>query len=289
LKVPAVEYKKKIGLPPSKMLSRRILLPSNKPKEEWYLKLLAYSGDYKDLDNYIGIREDARKGWDKYDFPEPAGVGEYVSLHFPHRERKHRPGVFTSDFQGGLKEGWSWPVEVHSTVSKTKSVELKLKNMGSVPSHLEVYLYDNAAGYAENMRGLKKKVFDVNKKGKRQFTLLVGSMDYILSHTRGRIGIPAVFSLGNNYPNPFNPVTTIQYQLPQKSKVYLHIYNFRGVKLRTLVSSEKNPGYYNVRWDATDDSGRQLASGIYLYNMHVIQENSGMALYNNTKKLAILK
>ena len=78
---------------------------------------------------------------------------------------------------------------------------------------------------------------------------------------------PEVFSLANNYPNPFNPATTIKYALPQAADVELTVYNVLGQPVRTLVAEHQNAGRYVVEWDATNDSGHSLSSGMYFYRL----------------------
>ena len=78
---------------------------------------------------------------------------------------------------------------------------------------------------------------------------------------------PEVFSLANNYPNPFNPATTIKYALPQAADVELTVYNVLGQPVRTLIAEHQNAGRYVVEWDATNDSGHSLSSGMYFYRL----------------------
>ncbi|MCE2448422.1 MAG: T9SS type A sorting domain-containing protein, partial [Candidatus Latescibacteria bacterium] len=75
------------------------------------------------------------------------------------------------------------------------------------------------------------------------------------------------FSLANNYPNPFNPATTIKYALPQAADVELTVYNVLGQPVRTLIAEHQNAGRYVVEWDATNDSGHSLSSGMYFYRL----------------------
>ncbi len=79
--------------------------------------------------------------------------------------------------------------------------------------------------------------------------------------------VPLKFELSQNYPNPFNPTTTIKYSIPKEAKVELKIYNMLGQLVRTLVNQEREPGVYEVSWDGTDQSGRNVSSGIYLYQI----------------------
>ncbi|NIW45714.1 MAG: hypothetical protein GWN30_13475, partial [Gammaproteobacteria bacterium] len=73
--------------------------------------------------------------------------------------------------------------------------------------------------------------------------------------------IPEHYALKQNHPNPFNPSTTIEYQLPRAAEVKLAIYNVLGQKVRTLVNGKLAPGYHSVVWDGRDDRGVVASSG----------------------------
>ena len=94
--------------------------------------------------------------------------------------------------------------------------------------------------------------------------------------------LPKEFALYNNYPNPFNPVTNIAFDLPEASEVVLEIYNISGQRVRTLVSKQYQAGRHMVLWSATNDFGQPVASGMYLYR---IQAGS----FVSHKKLVLMK
>ena len=79
--------------------------------------------------------------------------------------------------------------------------------------------------------------------------------------------IPLAFDLKPNYPNPFNPNTTIEYTIADKGKYELAIYNVLGQKVRTLVNATLLPGKYRVTWDGLSDAGQRVSSGIYFYTL----------------------
>ncbi len=79
--------------------------------------------------------------------------------------------------------------------------------------------------------------------------------------------LPTTYDLGKNYPNPFNPETHINYQLPEASRVQLLIYNTLGQKIRTLIDERKEAGYYTIKWDGRDERGLSVGSGIYFVKM----------------------
>ena len=79
--------------------------------------------------------------------------------------------------------------------------------------------------------------------------------------------VPSTFSLSQNHPNPFNPETTLQYNLAETGTVRLSIYALTGQYIRTLVNEERPAGSHSVVWDGTDDTGRYAATGVYVCRM----------------------
>ncbi len=96
--------------------------------------------------------------------------------------------------------------------------------------------------------------------------------------------IPVQTKLYGNYPNPFNPTTTISYGLSADSKVSLFVYNIKGQKIRTLVNKKQDAGFYNVIWNGKSNSGKNVTSGVYFYGLQV--ENGD---YTSIKKVILLK
>jgi hypothetical protein len=82
-----------------------------------------------------------------------------------------------------------------------------------------------------------------------------------------RSGIPDDFTLNQNHPNPFNPSTTIIYGIPKRAHVVLTVYNLAGEEVARLVDGIRDAGAYDVLWDAKDERGNFLASGVYLYRL----------------------
>ncbi len=78
--------------------------------------------------------------------------------------------------------------------------------------------------------------------------------------------VPTTYSL-KNYPNPFNPTTNIQFELPVSSHVTLEIYNYIGERIVTLLDEAKNAGEYQTEWNGKNSQNRNVASGVYIYRM----------------------
>ncbi|NOY59118.1 MAG: T9SS type A sorting domain-containing protein [Calditrichaeota bacterium] len=101
--------------------------------------------------------------------------------------------------------------------------------------------------------------------------LMARIIDWLLqpSAVKGHstFGLPNHFSLSNNYPNPFNPETVIQYTLPTKTHIRLDIYNLLGERVKSLVNGLQTAGSKLVIWDGTDEHGRKVGSGVYVYQI----------------------
>ena len=94
--------------------------------------------------------------------------------------------------------------------------------------------------------------------------------------------LPTKYSLNNNYPNPFNPLTTISYDLPEDGFVNVTIYDMLGRQVKTLMDQTQDAGYKSLIWNATNDYGKPVSAGIYLYQIQAGE-------YNSTKKMVLLK
>ncbi len=81
------------------------------------------------------------------------------------------------------------------------------------------------------------------------------------------VPLPSQYRLCPNYPNPFNPSTTIRYELPRSGAVRLVVYDLMGRTVRTLVDGEQEPGFHTVTWDGRNDWGLQVGSGVYYLHL----------------------
>ena len=101
--------------------------------------------------------------------------------------------------------------------------------------------------------------------------------------------IPAFNMLYTNYPNPFNlssgskdSATIIKFAMKEKSPVTLEIYNLNGQKVKTLLRKDMNAGIHKIVWNGTNQTGRKVASGLYLYRLQ-------MKGYDKIRKMVVIK
>ena len=94
--------------------------------------------------------------------------------------------------------------------------------------------------------------------------------------------MPTEYALLHNYPNPFNPVTTLSYDLPEDALVNITIYDMMGRQVSTLVNSQQSAGYKSVQWNATNNAGQPVSAGLYLYTIQAGE-------FRQTRKMVLLK
>ncbi|MCF7912704.1 MAG: T9SS type A sorting domain-containing protein [Candidatus Cloacimonetes bacterium] len=106
------------------------------------------------------------------------------------------------------------------------------------------------------------------------------TIDIVFNNSTERIeltNVPSVTALMNNYPNPFNPVTTIAYEVAETGNVLIQIYNIKGQLVTTLINEQQDPGSYKLQWNADGQ-----ASGVYFFKMK-------FGRYTSTKKMILMK
>ena len=97
-----------------------------------------------------------------------------------------------------------------------------------------------------------------------------------------KVIIPIAYTLHHNYPNPFNPITRLRYDLPEQAQVTLTVYDLIGREVTQLVNTTQEAGYRSVQWNATDMHGKPVSAGVYLYQIRA-------GGFVQTKKMVLLK
>ena len=94
--------------------------------------------------------------------------------------------------------------------------------------------------------------------------------------------LPQGFALEQNFPNPFNPVTSLRYELPEDGFVNISIFDMMGRKVKTLINDSQTSGYKGIKWNATNNKNESVSAGLYLY---ILQAGE----FRKTKKMMLLK
>ncbi len=131
----------------------------------------------------------------------------------------------------------------------------------------------------------KDGAFNADMIGIQEITVVNGNMlsENLLAEAPSSVSnAPSLFTLGQNFPNPFNPTTTIAFNVPQASHVTLKVYDVIGRCVRTLAAGTYAPGSYSVLWDARDENGSMVSAGTYFYTVTAGD-------YHDVKRMMFLK
>ena len=153
----------------------------------------------------------------------------------------------------------------------------------SLPVQVRAYTYEQGGELSfqviENSRGLPQNqeysVYNFDQQRYENKTLIASRQSYsIIRLGKGDYEVTtptAAISHISNYPNPFNPTTTISFELSTDTteNTELIIYNLKGQKVKQLVNGQLSKGQHNVTWNGSDDAGKQVSSGIYLYKLRI--------------------
>ena len=248
----------------------------------WEIILSAENGEFGDVYNAMGRREDASETLDIWDNPEPPAMDKYISLAM-NREDWGVDYALTSDIRSLDLMNGTWEMNL-----KTKDIDgpiqLASKLRGQLPSGVEVRLFD----HIERKSYLLLEIYNgsITKFSNHYdypMTLIVGELSYVDGMVaKIEASIPETFALDQNYPNPFNPVTTITFSLPVPSHVNLSVYNVLGQKVITLEKGWVNTGNHQTLWNGRDAQGNAVSSGLYFYSLEA--EN-----FRQVKKMLFLK
>jgi hypothetical protein len=122
----------------------------------------------------------------------------------------------------------------------------------------------------------------------RVFAIYLGEDSTVSGVGDRTTGLPGEFVLHQNFPNPFNPSTAIQYGLPAQSVVLLKVYDILGQEVATLVNTEQSAGFFTVHWNGQNQSGSLVASGVYFYRLEA-RPADGRPPFISRKKMLFLK
>jgi len=114
---------------------------------------------------------------------------------------------------------------------------------------------------------------DINKNDQDTTAVLFGNVPYKLVTAIEESAIPTSFDLVRNYPNPFNPTTTIEYQIAVRGHATLAVFDALGREVRTLMTGIADAGSYKLTWDGRDNTSRPLSSGVYFVRLQTVQSS----------------
>jgi len=243
-----------------------------RPKLKWEFSLSAKAGEKGDV-VILGVGEGAKDTLDPLDVPEipnpPFPQIGMLQFSVCNNDWENNAGLYTRDVKNSRSGSWNWNLLINLENMLEDGIfsdiiRISAKGAEKIPADYIFRIINPADGSSADLRN-------------EDFLL-----DIEISHAEGEPWliplylevIPSGSNLGereafsaSNYPNPFNPETTISYNLPAESFVYLEIYNLKGQLVKKLVGESQPSGMHKVVWNGCDQQGREVASGFYFYRL----------------------
>ncbi len=227
----------------------------------WAISLSAESEKYFDQTGVIGRTINAEEAQDKMDIPRLPSISKGLLMAISlenENDFKYSSDVRSVDTKNGV-----WSVGLFSS-GNPGSVRFAAKNRGLELGDIVISVLDIQT------RKIYQDIFvnpiDINGRMNLgyEFKFVIGDQGYVESMLLEILSqIPSDFVLGKNYPNPFNPNTKLDYLIPRRSEVSIHVYNMLGQEIIKLLEKEQSYGKYSVSWNGLDKYGKQVASGVY--------------------------
>ncbi len=244
---------------------------AGRSSDHWAIQLLASCGTSRDEFNFLGCAPMASPRRDPLDLSEPPPVGSFVSLYAFHPEWPAGTGALTADFRPPVRGTEIWDLIVSSNQNGSP-VRLTWELDASLPPEIELRLVDLDAKTDLDLR--KDHQYQFIYRRERPFRLIAGPAKTTHLETANR---PQSSRLHQNSPNPFNPTTTIGFDLADDGYVEIALYNVLGERVRMLCSEWHPAGYHRIELDAGE-----LAAGIYF-----CQLTAGS--FSQTRKMVLLR
>ena len=245
----------------------------------WAIGIKAQCDQARDVDNLAAVSADAGQELDNLDWVEPPVIGEFVSVYFPHHLPDNQTAKLCVDVKPIPTEGEGWDFDVRTNIAQP--VTLSFDNSTSVPSDFGIVLLDEVLKSTQDLRQTRTYIIPAREAADPlPFKLIVGKPEFIQQQIALNGLVPASYELSQNFPNPFNPTTTIRYGLPKESHVTLKVYNILGQEVATLVDAVQEQGYKVVQFPPSGSEG--MSSGTYFYRLQAGD-------FTQTRKLTLLK
>ncbi|MCH8019857.1 T9SS type A sorting domain-containing protein [candidate division KSB1 bacterium] len=257
-----------LTIPPIEANASNPILSRTAAGVDWQVQILSMCSEARDDFNYLGIHEQASITWDRFDHPEPPPIGEYISVYFPKKDWQVYPNNYTTDYRDDLGQGQSWTFQVKTNIPNTEA-QILFSGLADLPWDLEIVLVDEKLNITRDLLVDQSYSFPTGNSGTtKTLKVIVGKREYISDEISRSTFIPSTFELDQNFPNPFNPATSIRYGLPEAANVTIKVFDLLGKEVVTLLSAEqREAGYHVISWGGRDRDGSSVASGLYFYQI----------------------
>ena len=274
---------KKISLKPlSSRNSRQLARSSDETK--WSLKIGVQSGNYFDDKNIYGVAANATDKLDNLDTPEPPIFDNFVSLYSVLKTPDGKKQKVTKDYRGPSDTLKVWDLVLDSNMDQEIAM-MDLNLSGNVDNNV-LWFIDMQNGNTYELNKIKFLTLSIELGSGQlpnEYKLIYGDKDQVDSIVRDIVAlVPKEFSLGHNYPNPFNPSTTIPFTMSETGLAVITIYNVSGREIRQILNERVRSGFHSAVWDGKNYNGVPVSSGVYYYGLKTRK-------FKSFKKMILIK
>ena len=243
------------------------------------VRFMAESGEYSDAFNFAGTDESATEGYDDRDELDPIVIDTGVNAYFVNTSPAGNKKL-SYDVRSSTEPGHIWDLVVENATGN-KTTKLYWENMGSDEKRY-IALIDVTHNKRVDVSLLNEYTFYNSIETK--FKVVAGEQTWVEDQINIiENSLPKEFALSQNFPNPFNPSTTIKFDVARSGYVKIKIYNILGQEIVTIADGFYETGRnYQVMWNGKDILGREAASGVYLYRLEA-------GNFVKTKKMLLIK
>jgi hypothetical protein len=258
-------------------------------ENEWLIDISARNGLGVDKLNTVGVLTNAYDEYDALDAFEPPMLPGGISLRMDNRGWSQYGDIYTTDIRTVKEDGEYWDMEVAAEDDR-HNVYLNFENIDHIPADFDVYIIDITLGVAQDLRWNPVYRYAVSSpESIHEIRFIAGTKEFVNANNAGVELYPDRFSISQNFPNPFNPQTSILITLEDMATVDLIIYNVLGEEVIRIADNTLYPtGYHNFTWRGVNHNGKRVASGVYFYSTR-IRDISGKTILNKTNKMIMVK
>jgi len=250
----------------------------------WTMKVRGSGNNYSDQKNKIGRISNASNTMDEYDLPEPPNIGNYISIFSQQSDEFSTYNQLSSDIRALNDFPQEWDIHM-MTKNESGNIKLTFIGEGEIVDE-EIWLLDiQEKDFVQIpfFEPFEYVIKSYTEKYPVRLKVISGPGSSIPSLIETIFKeLPGEFSIGNNYPNPFNSKTSIPYTVSRPTKVQMIVYDLNGKEIIRLIDEIKDMGDYIVTWSGVNSSGYPVSSGVYFVTLK-------MDYFYNTKKMILIK
>ncbi len=220
------------------------------------------SAELQDNITWFGVLSEAE--FDPLHYHKPRGFEGILNIYFNRPEWDENYPYFSTDLQSGDEDNYNWPFNVE--VFPGEKASLEFTGIDLIPEETGLYLINRTQAGYQDLR--QNPIYSFTPAVRKyDFEIVAGEDSFIQDVLKAVM--PKTYHLGANFPNPFNPTTTIPIELPSDTNIKLSIFDVLGREIATLYNGSLAGGRHLINWNARNQAGEKCPSGLYFYRLDI--------------------